>query len=217
MPSTLTYAAITAAYAMTNGATVTTTTTATLSGTVSDGGQSAMGGGNSTYLFRWGTSSTLASYSSTTATNFTGYGANAAASIAGLTGGTVYYFQVLSTNATGTAAGPILSFETTTNIPTLVSPSPGQPLGAGPVTFLWNYNSGGASGGQLGYSLKLTGNVPTLGAGTWFWTGSAWTGSATLLSGSQQSVTIPAAFFSVNTAYTWTVATEDANGWGPYA
>jgi hypothetical protein len=30
-------------------------------------------------------------------------------------------------------------------------------------------------------------------------------------------VTIPAAFFSVNTAYTWTVATEDANGWGPYA
>jgi hypothetical protein len=212
----MTFAQITAAYAMTNGATVTTTTTATLSGTVSDGGQSSLGGGNSTYLFQWGTSSTLASYSSTTATNFTGYGTSAAASIS-VTASTVYYFRVTSTNAVGTAVGPILSFETTTNIPTLVSPLPGAPLGAGPVTFLWGYNSGGASGGQMGYSLKLTGSVPTQGAGTWYWTGSAWSGSATLLSGSQSSVTIPAAFFSVNTSYTWTVATEDANGWGPYA
>jgi hypothetical protein len=73
-------------------------------------------------------------------------------------------------------------------------------------------------GGQTNYSLKLTGNVPGhAGTGPWYWTGSGWSATQTWIASAAQSVTIPQAFFSPNTTYTWTVATQDANGQGPYA
>jgi len=135
-----------------------------------------------------------------------------------LTAGTRYYNRVVATNTIGTTTGKAVSFETSTNLPTLVAPSDNTTGLQMHTTFSWAYNSGGAAGGQTGYSLKLSGNVPGhSGTGPWYWTGSGWTATQTWVASAAQSVTIPQAFFSPNTSYTWSVATQDANGQGPYA
>jgi hypothetical protein len=150
----------------------------------------------------------------------------AAPSMMGLATGTVidltpstrYYFRVTMTNALGTGYGAVGTFETSTNVPTLVSPLQNGGVANGPVTFTWLYNPGGAGGGQTGYCLQITGPVPgQSGNGPWYWTGSGWSGTATWITSTAQTVTIPASFFDLNTRYSWTVATEDANGQGPFA
>lgn len=206
--------------------TVTTTTpsivqatSATLTAVVSDGRQSQQqGGGSSTYHFDYGTDPAFGSFTSTTSGNFSGLGVSVSAGVTGLTSGTRYYCRVVATNGIGTTAGNVISFETSTNLPTLVSPSNGTVSLIGDTTFTWIYNSGGASGGQTGFSLQLTGNVPGhSGSGPWYWTGSGWSATQTWIASTAQSLTLAAGWFLASTPYSWTVATEDANGQGPYA
>lgn len=199
-------------------ASVTGSTTATLYGVLSDGYQSAAGGGDSSYQFQYGTSATFASYTSTTSTAFSGMGTGVSASVTGLTSGSRYYARVVATNDTATTTGNAVSFEYVAGgMPQLIGPGSAVLAGTA-VTFSWTYTSGGASGGQTGYSLQVTGTVPgESGSGPWYWTGSAWSGSATWITSTASSVTIPATYFSPNVSYSWTVATEDAGGQGPYA
>jgi hypothetical protein len=136
----------------------------------------------------------------------------------GLAASTKYFYRVTATNSVGTTYGQTSWFETSTNAPILLTPQSGSSMASQPVTFAWAYVSGGASGGQTGYSLQITGVVPgQSGSGPWYWTGSAWTATQTWISSTAQSVTIPAANLTPNGSYSWTVATEDANGKGPFA
>ena len=220
MANPFTYATILAPAATTGPASGVLTSSAIVSGTVGDGGQGAASGVDSSCSFDWGTTPALGNVTSGAPANFTGVGQSVVASLTGLTASTRYYFRVAATNSVGTTYGQTLSFETTTNVPTLLTPAAASQGGPppGPVTFSWTYNPGGASGGQTGYSLQLTGIVPgESGAGPWYWTGSGWTATVTWISSSAQSVTVPAANLTPNTAYSWTVATEDANGQSGYA
>lgn len=101
--------------ATTEAATSVTETTATINGTgdpnlfVSD------------IEFKWGTSSTLASGTTTTPALESQLAAGNSAvpvtlNLTGLTGGTTYYFQVTISNANGSHSGSILSFTTLTPI-----------------------------------------------------------------------------------------------------
>ena len=217
MANSFTYATIVAPSAVTAPSGQVTPTTATVYGTVGDGGEYAASGGFSTCTFHWGTTP---AFGNSSGPSFSGVGVGLSASLTSLTPGTRYYFAVAATNSVGTVFGQTLTFETTTNVPTLLAPpncSSGGPP-PGPLPFSWQYNSGGAVGGQTGYSLQLTGIVPgESGAGPWYWTGSGWTATVTWISSSAQSVTVPAANLTPNTAYSWTVATEDANGQSGYA
>jgi len=211
--------------AVTSPATGVTASLATLQGIVGDGGQSAAGGGTSTWQFQWGTDPAFGSYSSTTATSFSGINVSVSANLSGLSASTKYYVRATATNLAGTFIGPVSSFETSLPFATGLMPSDGTGSVASGVTFSWTYNSGGASGGQTAYSLKVTGTVPGhSGTGPWYWTGSAWTSTQTWVSSSASSVTIGSAFFLPNAstwlssnAYTWTVALQDAAGQGAYA
>jgi hypothetical protein len=214
VPSSFFYAPINVPSAQTLPATAVTSTGATLNGSGNDGGQGAAGLGNSSYHFVWGTSPSSLS-NSTSSTSFSGLLA-ATANLSGLTSGERYYFALVVENSIATSQGGAVAFETTTNLPTLLSPL-GNLVGPGPVTLSWQYNSGGATGGQTAYSLQLVGTVPSLGSGTFYWTGSGWTTTQTWVSSTAQSVTIPAALFTPNSTYSWTVATEDAAGQGPFA
>jgi hypothetical protein len=205
--------------ATTQAATAVAATTATLNGTVSDNGLAGYGGGNSTYNFNYGTVPTLSPSTGTTWTSFSGTSAESA-SLTGLTSGTTYYFNVAAWNGDGTTYGSTLSF--TTNSPpstNLSSPASGTYVNAvtGGETFAWTYVNNGASGAQLDYSLAVT--VPS--GTTYYWTGSAWTTTQSWVTSSAGSVTISAANWNtlpttVGT-FTWSVATQDANGKGGYA
>jgi phosphodiesterase/alkaline phosphatase D-like protein len=95
--------------ATTQPATAITGTTATLNGSVNPDGSPT------TVTFVFGTSSTLASGTTTTTTSAIGSGTSAApvtGSVSGLTPGTTYYYEVLATNTVGTSAGAILGFST---------------------------------------------------------------------------------------------------------
>jgi hypothetical protein len=142
----------------------TSSTAATLSGVAGDGGQGAAGGGNSTWTFQYGTDPAFGSFTSTGNTYFTGTAATASVGVSGLTSGTRYYCRLSVTNSTGTVVSPVISFETVVSVPQLLGPLVLVWTGPGGVTFSWTYNPGDASGGQTGYSLKLTGSVPTLGS-----------------------------------------------------
>src|SRR5258708_10775028 len=75
-------------------------TTATLNGTVGDGGQNGPGVPNhSKYYFQYGTDSGLAGATSTAQTNFDGTNQTAVISLTGLAVNTTYYFQVIAIKA----------------------------------------------------------------------------------------------------------------------
>jgi hypothetical protein len=169
VPNSFTYANSLAPSAVTAPAIGVLATSATLWGPVGEGNQAAQGGGNSTYAFQWGTDPTFGTYSTPTATNFSGTGQSVSASLTGLTTSTRYAYRAIATNLAGTTTGQAFSFETALSLPTLLTPaatiSGGPP--SGPITFSWQYNSGGASGGQTGYSLQVTGVVPGESGSGW--------------------------------------------------
>ena len=100
--------------ATTNAATAITATGGTVNGGVNPNGAAT------TAWFEWGTSPTLATFSSTTSQSM-GSGTTsqpASAALSGLTSGTPYYFRAAASNAAGTVKGSILSFSTTAVVPT---------------------------------------------------------------------------------------------------
>ncbi|HUY24076.1 MAG TPA: hypothetical protein VMV09_02075 [Candidatus Saccharimonadales bacterium] len=219
MPYSFTAERVTTGFAATNEARDVTSSGATVYGSVTDGGQVAAGGGVPTYFFEYSTDPTFGSGVNTQSA-IIGSDGSASAVLFGLSGSTEYYYRVAVTNVRGTAYGVGRSFTTSLNPPTLIAPT-GLTAGLGPppgpITFVWQYNSGGAAGGQTAYSLRLTGTVPTLGAGTWYWDGSGWTATQTWIASPEQAVTIAASFFEINGQYTWSCATADANGDSDYA
>jgi hypothetical protein len=95
--------------ATTSAATSVTTSSATLNGSVNPNGATT------TAWFEWGTSSTLSTYTSTTALS-AGNGVTAVAQSSNLTGlaaGATYYFRMAAQNSAGTTRGSIVSFTTT--------------------------------------------------------------------------------------------------------
>lgn len=109
-----------------------------------------------------------------------------------------------------------LTFTNTVWAATPAPTGPLQPFGGGCSTVATPFSWGYSGPGQTGYSLKLTGSVPTLGSGTWYWTGTAWTATQTWVSSTAQGVTIPASALTAGNSYTWSLATEDTNGQGAY-
>lgn len=192
-------------------------TTATLNGTVGDGGQNGSGDPNhSKYYFQYSTDPNLASgVTNTSQTNFDGTGQSASTAISGLTANTTYYFRVVAINDAGTTTGSILSFSTLglPNAPTLTSPSNGAAVAAqsSSTTFAWTYNTGGASGGETNYALKLS-----TGGTDYWWNGTALVTTETYVA-EATTKTIPAAILAPSVTYLWTVSSQDANGKGPYA
>jgi hypothetical protein len=203
--------------ATTNAATSVGSTTATLNGTVGDGGQNGSGDPNSSdYYFQYGTDPGLAGATSTSPVTFNGTGQAAIANITGLVINTTYYFRVIAVNDAGTTiASSILSFATLglPNAPTLTAPANGNAQNAqsASVTFAWTYNTGGAGGGETFYALKLT----TGGVDSW-WNGTTLQGTEIYVA-EATTKTIAAAILAPSVTYLWTVSSQDANGKGPYA
>ncbi|MBI1804777.1 MAG: T9SS type A sorting domain-containing protein [Ignavibacteria bacterium] len=129
----------------TTAATLVTSSSGTLNGTVNPNGAAT------TAWFEWGTSSTLATYTSTTSQSI-GSGTSAVSVSAGLTGlsaNTTYYYRVAGQNSAGTQRDGILNFVTppppAIPSPSLLSPadaSTGQPT---TVTLSWSASSGATS------------------------------------------------------------------------
>jgi plastocyanin len=98
---------------------------ATLQGTVNPQGQ------QTTYLFRYGTTS---AYGQETAAQLAGKGLSnvpATAAVNGLSAGTTYHFQLVAQNASGTTTGSDQTFTTSTTTPSTPSP---PDLGPPPLT-----------------------------------------------------------------------------------
>jgi hypothetical protein len=208
---------------VTNAATSITSTSAVLNGTVNPNGNACW------MQYYWGTTPSMGNFlSGANAQNgdlFVGSGSSPVSeprTLSGLSASTTYYFAIEANQVSGSnvTVGSTLSFNTT-GIPTTTLTSPANPTTAAPnsagVTFTWTYNNQGASGAQLDYSLQVT---PT-GYAAYYWTGSAWTTTQTWITSSAGSVTITAAQWNTLPiavgAFTWTVATQDANGKGAYA
>ena len=206
------YTPVSAPGATTSAATGVTTTAATLNGSVTPNGT------DTTYSFQWGTDT---SYGNTTAAGDAGSGTSAvsvSANLSSLTPGTTYHFRVVASNAAGTTYGADQTFAATgaPNAPTLNTPTnnTAASLTASGQTFTWTYNSGGAGGGQTGYALKVTRSDNNT---DYWWNGSAFVTTETFVSSAAGSATIGAANWVAGISYTWTVATQDAGGTGPYA
>ncbi|MCP2501017.1 MAG: hypothetical protein NCA08_05570 [Deltaproteobacteria bacterium] len=93
----------------TSAATSVTSGGGTLNGSVNPNGRST------TAWFEWGTSPSLATFSSTS-TQALGSGSSSqavTANLTGLVGGTTYYFRAAASNSAGTSKGSIASFSTT--------------------------------------------------------------------------------------------------------
>ena len=101
----------------TNAATSVTASGGTVNGGVNPNGVST------TAWFEWGTSPTLATFSSTTSQSM-GSGTSsqpASAVLSGLSPGTPYYFRVAASNASGTVKGSILTFSTAAVAPAVTT------------------------------------------------------------------------------------------------
>ncbi len=121
-----------------------TSSSATLYGNVNPNGTAT------TAWFEWGTSSTLATYSSTTSQSV-GSGTNPviiSANLTGLAQNTTYYYRAVGQNSAGTQRDGILNFTTLTSAPgapTLASPADGATNQATSLTLSWNASSGAST------------------------------------------------------------------------
>lgn len=131
--------------------------------------------------------------------------------IGGVTSGTM-------TTAVRAGNGQVIftySENTAPNAPTLGSPADAATVGnASDITFSWTHSDPNGDA-QDGFSIRRS----TDAGATWeYWTGSAWSGTASWVTSSTQSVAIPGGTFADGQTYTWTVATRDPHGaTGPYA
>ena len=126
--------------ATTNAATSVTTGGATLNGGVNPNGAAT------TAWFEWGTSSTLATFSSTS-NQSRGSGTTsqpASAALSSLSPGTTYYFRMAASNAGGTVKGSILSFSTTAVVPTATT-NPATSVTSDGATLNGSVNPNGAA------------------------------------------------------------------------
>ncbi len=140
---------ITGAIVFTETATNVTSTSATLNGTVNPNGLAT------TAYFEWGTSSTLATFS-TTPFQSIGSGTSVVsvtANLSGLSVNTTYYYRVVGQNSAGTQRGSIVSFTTAPAAPTLASPANGATGVSTNPTLSWNPSTGAAS-----YQLQVSAN-----------------------------------------------------------
>ncbi|HMD20537.1 MAG TPA: protease pro-enzyme activation domain-containing protein, partial [Alloacidobacterium sp.] len=163
-------AAATAIPAVSTGAASSVTTTAaTVAGTANPEGSSTQA------YFRYGTSSTLSSSTSTTMQSI-GAGSsnvNVTASLSGLTVNTTYYYQIWATNSAGTVAGPINSFTTLATVPLpTVTTGAATSVTSSSATLSGTANPNGASTNAIfryGTSSTLSGATSTasqnIGAG----------------------------------------------------
>ncbi|MBE0568562.1 MAG: hypothetical protein IH577_02650 [Deltaproteobacteria bacterium] len=182
--------------ATTTAATSVGATSATLNGTVTPNNQSTSA------WFEWGTSSSLSSYTSTSAQD-AGSGTASQAISAGLTGltsGTTYYFRVAASNTAGTVKGAILSFV------------PGAP----PTVSTLSATSVGVSTATLNGTATPNG----LAATAWFEWGTSSTLSSYSSTSSQaigsgttsQPVTRALSGLSAGTVYYFRVVAQNASG-----
>ena len=143
--------------ATTGSATGVTSTVATVNADVNPEGSAT------TVSFVYGTSSTLASGTTTTAGQSIGNGSAAVsvtAALTGLTAGATYYYEVVATSSEGTTDGSILSFATPAPTPTPTpasTPTSTVIIGEQPV-FLRKLNKKGKPTGKAilgGFTLDL--------------------------------------------------------------
>jgi phosphodiesterase/alkaline phosphatase D-like protein len=181
----------------TGAATSVTLSSATMNGTVNPNGAAATG------WFEWGTSSTLSSFTSTTAQSL-GSGTSDVAMSANLTGlssNTTYYFRAAGQNTSGTQKDGILSFTTPMNppsTPVLASPANGATNQPTSLTMSWN-----TSTGATGYHVQVS-------------TNSAF--SALVVDDSTVTSTSKVvSSLSNNTTYYWRVSARNSGGTSSYS
>ena len=120
------------------------TTTATLEGTI------AAGSTSTTPMFQWGTSATLATFSTTSAGTANTGTFNHSASISGLTSGATYYYRVIgeigSTDTLGTYYGNIVSFTAGKTLRTVTVTATSTTIAVGQTTSLGTTLSAGTAG-----------------------------------------------------------------------
>jgi len=181
-----------------SAATGITETSGTLNGTVNPNSLAT------TAYFEWGTSSTLATSSSTTSQSI-GVGTSAIAVTANLTGlnpNTPYYYRAVGQNSVGTQKGSILSFTTIAlavpSTPSLSSPSNGATAQATTLTLSW-----ATSAGATKYHVQVS-------------TTSAFT---TLVVSDSSLVGTSASVgpLANGTTYYWRVRAGNSSGWSSYS
>lgn len=99
--------------------------------------------------------------------------------------------------------------------PTLTAPVSGAylDLANNGGTFSWTYNTGGATGGETGYKFRRKAS----GGSYSYWNGTGFQGTETTVTSTALSITFASGLWTDGTAYSWSVASQDANGTGPYA
>ena len=181
---------------ITNTATSVTSSGATLNGGVNPNGRAT------TAWFEWGTSSTLATFSSTPMQSMKSGKGNKTikAALSGLTSGTTYYFRVAASNSVGTSRGLILSF--TPGVPPAVSTLAATSVGATTATLNGSVTANGLPTNawfEWGTDSALS------GAGT---TATQFVGSGT----TSQPVNAALTGLSTGTTYYYRVAASNGSG-----
>ncbi|HEY6191176.1 MAG TPA: YCF48-related protein [Bacteroidota bacterium] len=181
----------------TSAASSVTTSSATMNGTVNPNGAAA------TAWFEWGTSSTLSTFTSTTAQSV-GSGttdASVSANLTSLNANTTYYYRVAGQNSGGTQRDGILSFTTGANPPAVVTTA-ATSVTSGSATVNGTVNPNGVStvawfewGTSSTLSTYSSTSAQSMGSGT----------SASLASANLNSL-------SANTTYYYRVAAQNGGG-----
>ncbi|MBI3111896.1 MAG: T9SS type A sorting domain-containing protein, partial [Ignavibacteriales bacterium] len=180
--------------ATTGNATLVTSASAALNGTVNPNGTNALA------WFEYGTSNTLATPLSTQKKTVLAATTNVSFSdgVSGLLPGTTYYFRIAAQNSTDSSRGSIASFVTTPTAPTLVTPANGATNQSTTVTLSWIAPTGATS-----YRLQVA-------------TGSSFASpvfdDSTITTTSRQVSSL-----ANNTLYYWRVRAKNTSGSGNYS
>jgi phosphodiesterase/alkaline phosphatase D-like protein len=173
-------------------------TSATLNGTVNPNGSST------TVFFEWGTSSTLAT-SSTTSSQSIGSGTSSVSvtvNLTALSASTTYYHRIVGQNSAGTSRGSIVGFTTLSgavpNPPTLSSPADGATNQNTRPTLSWT-----ASTGATNYHLQVA--QSSLFSATVF-------DDTTITTTSRQVGPL-----QNNRTHYWRVRAKNTSGWSEYS
>jgi len=100
------------------------------------------------------------------------------------------------------------------NVPVLTSPASGASVNlTGAPTFTWAYVATRPGNSQTRYAFR---RKVISGSYEW-WNGASWQSAEVFLAATVSSLTFPAAKWNAGNSYVWSVATQDADGAGPYA